>query len=355
MLGNQVNYSLPRLAPIQVTDEPREHWQIVYKMETAGLHLPGVSPYHPGDDFEKWIKKVERYLVAINITDVHRKCAVLLHLVGDDIAETYETLPEPEAPGEYLFELCKKKLTAYLAPCRNVIAERMIFHGMKMEDKEDFEHFLGRLRVQLRRCGYTAIENERELRDRCVAGCSSELRPEMLQKAAARGDSLTLENVRGVARAFRDAKELGEQLDSSGQAPGAVGAQLMDSGGLAVNVMRSQPTTRSGPGACFRCGSRDHWKRDCPEVTRQRPAAPRRDGGSSGRRVEEAEREMRQNRRGGPRQGYSRDQDGHRETKRNASANRQCFRCEPWATSRGTVPGVQTGRRSDQWSWRRRC
>ena len=126
-------------------------------METAGLHLPGVSPYHPGDDFEKWIKKVERYLVAINITDVHRKCAVLLHLVGDDIAETYETLPEPEAPEEDLFELCKQKLTAYLAPCRNVIAERMIFHGMKMEDKEDFEHFLGRIRVQLRRCGYVVL------------------------------------------------------------------------------------------------------------------------------------------------------------------------------------------------------
>ena len=117
-------------------------------METAGLQLPGVSPYRPGDDFEKWIKKVERYLVAINITDVNRKCAVLLHLVGDDIAETYETLPEPEVPGNDLFESCKLKLTAYLAPCRNVIAERMIFHGMKMEDSEDFEHFLGRLRVQ---------------------------------------------------------------------------------------------------------------------------------------------------------------------------------------------------------------
>ena len=131
--------------------------------------------------------------MAIHITDVNRRCAVLLHLVGDDIAETFETLPEPNIPGEDAFETCKHKLTAYLAPCRNVIAERMVFHGMKMEDREDFEHFLGRLRVQLRRCGYTAAENERELRDRCVAGCSAELRPKMLQKAAARGDALTLE------------------------------------------------------------------------------------------------------------------------------------------------------------------
>ena len=69
-------------------------------MDATGLQLPGVFPFRPGEDFERWTKRVERYFVAINITEVNRKCAVLLHLVGEDIAETYETLPEPDTPGE---------------------------------------------------------------------------------------------------------------------------------------------------------------------------------------------------------------------------------------------------------------
>ena len=293
-------------------------------MDAAGLQLPGVSPFRPGEDFERWTKRVEKYFVAINITEVNRKCAVLLHLVGEDIAETYETLPEPDTPGEDLFETCKQKLMAYLAPCRNVIAERMVFHGMKMEDGEDFEHFLGRLRVQLRRCGYSAAENERELRDRCVAGCNSGLRPKMLQKAAARGDALTLENVRGVATAFKDAKQLGEQLDGGGLAAAAAG--VPDGGGLSVSAVRrlSAGADRPRPGACFRCGERGHWKRDCSAAASPCHAAPPTDRGGRWRRYEETGRGTGQNRSGRQRQGDS-GQEEQRD--RMMSQVRRCFRC----------------------------
>ena len=80
------------------------------------MALPGVAPYRPGEDFRRWAKGVERYMTAVNIRAPERKCAVLLHLVGPDIAETYETLPEPE--GEKIgdtFEKCNLKLERYLA------------------------------------------------------------------------------------------------------------------------------------------------------------------------------------------------------------------------------------------------
>ena len=85
----------------------------------AGLALPGVSPFRPGDDFRRWIKGVERYLVAMDIKGADRRCAVVLHLLGPDIADTYETLPEPDTTEQQdAFDKCKAKLDAYLAPAR---------------------------------------------------------------------------------------------------------------------------------------------------------------------------------------------------------------------------------------------
>ena len=70
-------------------------------------------------------------MMAVNITASDRKCAVVLHLLGPDVADTYDTLEEPEGAEQGdAFERCKKKLDAYLALVRNVIAESMAFHEM---------------------------------------------------------------------------------------------------------------------------------------------------------------------------------------------------------------------------------
>ena len=73
---------------------------------------------------------------------------MLLHLAGPEMADTYETHPEPTgAEVVDAYDRCKAKLKLYLAPARNVIAERMEFHRMTMADGEEFEHFLGRLSI----------------------------------------------------------------------------------------------------------------------------------------------------------------------------------------------------------------
>ena len=173
------------------------------------LQLPAVEPYRTGEDFERWSKGVERYLVAVNISESNRKCAVLLHLLGPDIADVYDTLPDPADPPQDVFDCCKIKLTSYLSPSHNVIAERMSFHNMCMQTGEEFDQFLGRLRVQGRRCGFSVAEQERELRDRCVAGSSGKLRERLLLKAAEKGDDLTLSDIRNTARVYQDVRQLG--------------------------------------------------------------------------------------------------------------------------------------------------
>ena len=175
-----------------------------------GLAIPGVRQFQPGEDFDSWVKAVERYMIAMNIQTPERKCALLLHLVGEDIADTYETLAEVEGTDEFV--KCKTKLSNYLSPTRNVIAERMAFQKIKMDEGEEFEAYLTRLKKQVRKCGYGTGEEDRELRDRCVAGATRELQQKFLLKAAEKGDALTLEDVRHMAKVHKAVHDLGRQF-----------------------------------------------------------------------------------------------------------------------------------------------
>ena len=233
------------------------------------LQLPAVEPYRTGEDFERWSKGVERYLVALNITESERKCAVLLHLLGPDIADVYDTLPDPAVAVSDAFECWKRKLITYLSPSRNVIAERMTFHNMCMQPGEEFDQFLGRLRVQGRRCGFSVAEQERELRDRCVAGSLGQLREKLLLKAAEKGDDLTLMDIRNAARVYQDVRQLGSLVHGGADAS-QVQAIHHDASKSTDRKQRQGDYKHIGGavnefrGKCFKCGQTGHMKACCP-------------------------------------------------------------------------------------------
>ena len=68
------------------------------KMATA-LQLPATQPFSVTSDqtmigqrWLKWVKGLEYFLTALNITNKKQKCAVLLHLAGAEVQTVFETL-----------------------------------------------------------------------------------------------------------------------------------------------------------------------------------------------------------------------------------------------------------------------
>ena len=88
------------------------------EMATA-LQLPAVQPFSATSDqttlgqrWSKWVKGLEYFLTASNITEKKQKRAVLLHLAGAEVQTIFETL---SGTGED-YDTALAKLNAYFEP-----------------------------------------------------------------------------------------------------------------------------------------------------------------------------------------------------------------------------------------------
>ena len=145
-------------------------------------------------------------MAAMDITDDGRKTAVLMHLMGAEIQDVYETLPDPQlASTPSQFDVCVAKLRQYLQPTTNVMAERVTFQRTNMTAGEAFEEYLARLRAVAGRCTFPAADLTRELRDRSVAGATPRIQERLLQTVGTKGNDFTLQDLQSTARAFEEA------------------------------------------------------------------------------------------------------------------------------------------------------
>ena len=136
--------------------------------------LPTPPPYQAGQDFARWLRGCECYMLASDITSSARKAATVLTLLGLEVQELARTLPDaPEAaPDQDEYSKLTAKLTAHFDAKVNPTFERSQLHALARKAGESFGVFASRLRIQADRCQYSAEQREAVVLECAVAHCA---------------------------------------------------------------------------------------------------------------------------------------------------------------------------------------
>ena len=219
--------------------------------------LQTVPVFKRGDDFERWIKALDFYFGSCNITDVNQKKCTLLHLLGMEIQDIYETLPSVEGTDDAYKEACAR-LKRYFQPQTNKVYERFKFHELAQQPEEPMASFVSRLRIQASKSGFVTSELDTHICDRAVGGCHSrELRQKLLSQP-----ELTVEKVLLTSATFERSRQ-----EAAAMTPMGTSDVNYSKGGARP---KTSAQTQRGPerekGPCYRCGEMGHLARKCPYI-----------------------------------------------------------------------------------------
>jgi len=94
------------------------------------IQIPSIAPFDPSGDptstaqrWEKWVKSFQYFVIASNINNNDRKRALLLHLIGPESQEVFDTLPDTGNT----FEEALTALKEYFKVKKNIPYERSVF------------------------------------------------------------------------------------------------------------------------------------------------------------------------------------------------------------------------------------
>ena len=123
-----------------------------------------------------------------------QRCNYLMIWVGEkgrDVYNTWNLTGEESKKLNTYYE----RFEAYVKPKSNNIFARYKFQNIVQQEKEPFEQFLTKLKIEVKDCGYK--DPDEMVRDRVVIGCySQKVREKLIQE----GSELTLEKAVDIAR-----------------------------------------------------------------------------------------------------------------------------------------------------------
>ena len=176
------------------------------------------------------------------------QCAILLHLIGDEALEIYNTFTFSESEDRDKLSVLKKKFEDYVNPRKNTVFERYKFWECKQQEGETIDQFITELKTRSRSCEF-GDQTDSMIRDRIVFGVTDiRLKEHLLRESS----ELTLEKAASLCRA---AEATAKQLKEFRK-------QNADSHEPEVHVVK---TSSKGdvPVDCTKCGTR-HAIRSCP-------------------------------------------------------------------------------------------
>ena len=140
----------------------------------AALQLPDLQPFSAtsdqtmlGQHWSKWVKGLEYFRTASNITDKKQKHAVLLHLAVAEVQTILETLADTGE--DYDAALAKQK--EYFVPKKNVPFERHVFQQAVQEPTKGIDAYVTRLQGLAKTWEFDKVDEM--IRDQVIDKCAS--------------------------------------------------------------------------------------------------------------------------------------------------------------------------------------
>ena len=145
--------------------------------------------------WDQYIKRFEYYIKAQTVTKDEQKRALLLHVVGEEVQDLFETLQNTGTT----YDEAPTALNAYFEPKKNIAFERHLFRQAKQQEDESVDNFIVRLSKLSLGCDFKDEAHKNDMiRDQVVDCCkSNELRKKLLSES-----ELTLDKIRTVSRTF---------------------------------------------------------------------------------------------------------------------------------------------------------
>ena len=179
-------------------------------------NFPGFEVHSDGNTgprWKKWVIRLERLLIAMNITDTELKKALMLHFAGSEVDEIFDTLEDPEAESDY--KAAVKMLTEYFAPQMNIAYEVYNVRQARQNQEESLDSYHVRLRQLAKTCDFTDID--KEIKEHIILSCTSNtLRRRALQ------DECSLEQLLKVGRSLEISESQARHLEGRDQAINSV-------------------------------------------------------------------------------------------------------------------------------------
>lgn len=260
------------------------------------LHLPNFPEFEikPNETvatrFDKWVKRLDLLFKAMDVKDVDRQQAMLLHYAGEEVNDIFETLtlPQPsgDPPGPDILARSVAALKNHFEPQKCLDHHVYNFRKECQSSDENVAGFHTRLQLLAKRCEFANADLE--IKRQIIQGCrSSRLRRKALE------ESLTLDRLLKVARSMETAEEHSAEIE--GQSTNALQINRSTrSQGYQYQKRRvegkvpcglcggaSYPHKGKCPAegrACFKCGTQNHFARVCrtrkPEHTKESKSKP---------------------------------------------------------------------------------
>nr|XP_061786511.1 uncharacterized protein LOC133577033 [Nerophis lumbriciformis] len=234
---------------------------------TFSIQPPEAFNFSKPQDWERWIRRFERFRLASNLhlSTEANQVNTLIYCMGDEADDILRGHDLTDIQRQQ-YTSVKATLERYFVPRKNVIYERARFNQRVQQPNEAVDVFITALHALAENCKYGALHDEL-IRDRIVVG----LRDVSLSERMQLDPDLTLEKAVNMARQSEVIKR--QQTDLRGG--GRMDIDAITKGRRQKpfthkiphhpkhSAAKPQPT--SDRQTCYRCGkSPGHAKAQCP-------------------------------------------------------------------------------------------